>query len=84
MTEWSCSGLQLRQRRFDSDSRLHLFPSAFAADTRSPGGGIGRHRRLKISRSQDCAGSSPAPGTNQKHLTLHYYHRNKITLNSDR
>ena len=28
MTEWSCSGLQLRQRRFDSDSRLHLFPSA--------------------------------------------------------
>ncbi len=30
MAEWSCSGLQLRVRRFDSDSSLHNFlrPSA--------------------------------------------------------
>ena len=26
MTEWLCSGLQLRVRRFDSDSRLHSLP----------------------------------------------------------
>ena len=26
MAEWSCSGLQSRGRRFDSDSRLQLFP----------------------------------------------------------
>ena len=36
MAEWSCSGLQSRVRRFDSDSRL------------SPDGGIGRHEGLKI------------------------------------
>ena len=28
-----------------------------------PDGGIGRHKRLKISRLDGCAGSSPAPGT---------------------
>lgn len=28
-----------------------------------PSGGIGRHNRLKICRSQERAGSSPAPGT---------------------
>ena len=28
-----------------------------------PGGEIGRHKRLKISRSQGHAGSIPAPGT---------------------
>lgn len=28
-----------------------------------PGDGIGRHRRLKISRSQDCTSSSLVPGT---------------------
>ncbi len=27
MAEWSCSGLQSRQRRFDSDSRLHCLTS---------------------------------------------------------
>jgi hypothetical protein len=28
-----------------------------------PGGGIGRRSRLKICRSQGCAGSIPVPGT---------------------
>jgi hypothetical protein len=28
-----------------------------------PGGGIGRRSRLKICRSQECAGSIPVPGT---------------------
>ena len=36
---------------------------AAAAETLCPGGGMGRHRRLKISRLYGCAGSSPAPGT---------------------
>ena len=31
--------------------------------TASPGGGIGRHKGLKIPRQQWRAGSSPAPGT---------------------
>ncbi len=30
----------------------------------SPGGGIGRHKGLKIPRRKLRAGSSPAPGTN--------------------
>jgi hypothetical protein len=33
------------------------------ANIRCPGGGIGRHRGLKIPRQQCCAGSIPAPGT---------------------
>ena len=68
VAEWLCSGLQSRVRRFDSDPRLHL-PFVFdleywQAMTRGPGGGIGRHWRLKISCSKERAGSSPAPGTN--------------------
>ena len=55
MAEWSCSGLQLRVRRFDSDSGLQ--------NQNCPGGEIGRHTRLKILRWQQRAGSSPAPGT---------------------
>ena len=37
----------------------------------SPGGGIGRRSRLKICRSQGCAGSIPVPGTslNEEALT---------------
>ena len=31
-----------------------------------PGGGIGRHERLKISWPQGRAGSIPAPGTNSQ------------------
>lgn len=34
-----------------------------------PGGEIGRHRRLKISRAQACTGSSPVPGTT---LVVHF------------
>jgi hypothetical protein len=38
----------------------------------SPGGGIGRRSRLKICRSQGCAGSIPVPGTslNKEALTV--------------
>ena len=43
MAEWLCSGLQIRERRFDSDLSL-VFLSL------CPGGGIGRHTRLKILR----------------------------------
>src|SRR5262245_65481957 len=57
MAEWSCSGLQSRGRRFDSDSRLH---------EPSPGGETGRHKGLKIPRPQGHAGSTPAPGTTAK------------------
>jgi hypothetical protein len=32
-------------------------------DYKSPGGEIGRRSRLKICRSQECAGSIPVPGT---------------------
>ncbi len=41
----------------------HELPS-WINTSRGPGGGIGRHRRLKISRLHGRAGSSPAPGTN--------------------
>ena len=34
--------------------------------TLSPDGEIGRHKRLKISRPQGCAGSIPVPGTFEK------------------
>ncbi len=72
MAEWLCSGLQSRVRRFDSGFSLHLPNSAtisiiFArANMRGfhrPGGGIGRHKGLKIPRLCGRAGSSPAPGT---------------------
>ncbi len=58
MAEWSCSGLQSRQRRFDSDSRLH-----YNDETTRPGGEIGRHEGLKILCPYRRAGSSPALGT---------------------
>ena len=35
-----------------------------------PGGGIGRHKGLKIPRQQWRAGSSPAPGTMAKIFVL--------------
>ena|GEM_PF-2047442 len=44
MAEWSCSGLQIRERRFDSDLGLHLYICIF-----SPDGEIGRRKGLKIS-----------------------------------
>lgn len=55
MAEWSCSGLQLRERRFDSDSGLQ--------NQICPGGEIGRHTRLKILRFNERTGSIPVPGT---------------------
>ena len=52
MAEWSCSGLQIRVRRFDSDSSLHslkhLIPGSYRDNT-GPDGEIGRHKGLKIS-----------------------------------
>ena len=33
--------------------------------SQSPGGGIGRHKGLKIPRRKLRAGSSPAPGTSK-------------------
>ena len=39
-----------------------------------PGGEIGRHKRLKISRSQGRAGSIPAPGTNNSKAFMHSTH----------
>jgi hypothetical protein len=48
MAEWLCSGLQLRVRRFDSDSSLH-----FLAPGLRPGGEIGRHTGL-IPRKTAC------------------------------
>jgi hypothetical protein len=55
VAEWSCSGLQSRVRRFDSDPRLQLC---------CPGGVIGSRWGLKIPWPQGRAGSTPAPGTN--------------------
>ena len=60
VAEWSCWRLQLVLRRFDSDPRLH-FHTQQITSSRSPiptlknaslcpGGGIGRHRGLKIPR----------------------------------
>src|SRR5690554_1218965 len=74
MAEWSCSGLQLRVRRFDSDSSLHLFfylrITACSKPCR-PDGEIGRRKRLKISRWLHRAGSIPAPGTNITNTLRH-------------
>lgn len=39
LTEWLCNGLQIRVARFNSEARLLFF---------CPGGGIGRHKGLKI------------------------------------
>ena len=56
---------------FGSSSGLGLRPFTAATRVRVPyrmpqclGGEIGRHKGLKIPRSQECAGSSPALGTN--------------------
>ena len=60
VAEWSCSGLQLRLRRFDSDPSLHflkifgLAQMVKLVDTRD----------LKSLDHCDRAGSIPALGTN--------------------
>ena len=51
------------QNRLKSD-RIRTAPSS--ATISRPGGEIGRHKRLKISRLYGRAGSIPAPGTNEK------------------
>ena len=47
MAEWSCSGLQSRVRRFDSDPSLHKDYSPLTIGS-GPGGGTGRRYGLKI------------------------------------
>ncbi len=47
--------IKLREKK---NKILSLNPINF-----SPGGGIGRHKGLKIPRQKWRAGSSPAPGT---------------------
>jgi hypothetical protein len=37
-----------------------------------PGGEIGRHRRLKISRQKCCTGSIPVPGTIEDYKSMSY------------
>ena len=71
VAEWSCSGLQSRVRRFDSDPRLQYLqdPWMGAAVSRlsvCPDGEMGRHKGLKIPWPQGRGGSNPPPGTNQR------------------
>jgi hypothetical protein len=47
-------------RNIATPNELGIYNSSFFC----PGGGIGRRSRLKICRSQGCAGSIPVPGTN--------------------
>lgn len=58
----------LKEKEFHSSSVLNLFKilklrNTFIEKTNCPGGGIGRHKGLKIPRRQLRAGSSPALGT---------------------
>ena len=46
----------------------------------SPGGGIGRHKGLKIPRQQWRAGSSPAPGTTTFSISVIYINIQKLIL----
>lgn len=39
----------------------------------SPDGGIGRRSRLKICRSQGCAGSIPVPGTKASQIMRSFF-----------
>ena len=51
------------KRRFNRDNIAVGTNTYFKKLTLSPGGGIGRHTRLKILRLNGRAGSIPAPGT---------------------
>ena len=58
----------LKEKGFHSSSVLNLFKipqltNTLIEQTNCPGGGIGRHKGLKIPRRQLRAGSSPALGT---------------------
>ena len=51
-------------RRFDSDLSLQIYfkmRKIRTINSKCPGGGIGRHKGLKIPRRKLRAGSSPAP-----------------------
>jgi hypothetical protein len=45
-----------------------------------PGGGIGRRSRLKICRSQGCAGSIPVPGTKAPQICEGFFFNNDASL----
>ena len=49
---------------------LHFTFAPSGMDRTGPGGGIGRRSRLKICRSQECAGSIPVSGTSSVSLGL--------------
>ena len=58
----------LKEKGFHLSLVLNFFKipkarNAFIEQTNCPGGGIGRHKGLKIPRRQLRAGSSPALGT---------------------
>ena len=58
----------LKEKEFHSSlvlnfSKIHKLRKILIIQTNCPGGGIGRHKGLKIPRRQLRAGSSPAPGT---------------------
>ena len=58
----------LKEKESHSSSVLNLvkiykLKNIFIEQTNCPGGGIGRHKGLKIPRRQLRAGSSPALGT---------------------
>ena len=58
----------LKEKGFHSSLVLNFFPifalkEFLIIETNCPGGGIGRHKGLKIPRRQLRAGSSPALGT---------------------
>ena len=63
----------LKEKGFHSSlvlnfSKITTAKKVLIEQTNCPGGGIGRHKGLKIPRRQLRAGSSPALGT----ITYHY------------
>ena len=61
----------LKEKGFHSSlvlnfSKITTAKKVLIEQTNCPGGGIGRHKGLKIPRRQLRAGSSPAPGTMRK------------------
>ena len=53
MAEWSCSGLQSRVRRFDSDPRLHQSRLFVALDVNAARANLGFDNRFKAVVSRE-------------------------------
>ena len=62
MAEWQ-SGYAAACKAVDAGSIPTSASIIILSKTQSPGGGIGRHKGLKIPRLNGLAGSIPAPGT---------------------